>query len=150
MAGTVAPKVGALSLFDDEDERIGGMSEAQLLAEAERLKSRLARVLRILRAKKGGAATKGKPRRRRASDDRIVEVYRRQCDSGLHGALKRTWLELGLSERHVSRRLRARGWTGKRLSPPGNPTGFSRKGEKLRDQAPSPPSSSAISGDDAL
>lgn len=131
------PSATAPSLFDDEDERYARMSEAELVAEAQRLEALHSRILRILRAKKGAAATRGKARRRRISDDRIVEVYLRHGGGGeqpVYGALKQTWTELGLSERQVSRRLRAKGLSSPRLAPPGNPTGFNRKGEKLKDQ----------------
>jgi hypothetical protein len=103
------PVPHTLSLFDDEDDHYAGMSLAELEAEADRLLEMRARVLRVIRAKKGGYATRGKRRERRVGDDEIVEVYlkyRGLNDQPDYGALKATWTELRLSERHVSRRLR--------------------------------------------
>ncbi len=93
-------------LFDDIDSRLGPFSRGEIEQRIAALEDELSRLRRILRAKKGGEATKGKPRRSRVAVEKLIDVYL-ACGGGTlpptYGARRTSAQRLNVSERHLSR-----------------------------------------------
>ncbi len=82
------------------------------MAELEQLivrtESELSELKRLRRAKLGGLAAVGRPRKRKFKVEDVLEAYARACGPDgrpLHGARRATAKQLGMTERHLGRVL---------------------------------------------